>query len=280
MIAQWGAFAPSTSLPINWQLAEMPTGPLVNWRSVTPNCQSFQSHKTEISWHGDCLHPVEQAEASYRGGQGTMTGDTFEALLAPNLQSVRRFVQARLRASDHADDVMQQTLLSAFAHRHQLSASSKFKSWLCSIAMNEVRMFFRSDRGHLSLDEFPNIDARDTDPSPQARLEQMERFEWLQAGMAKLSERDRTAIRLRDLDELSLTETAAAFRSSEAAAKSAHFRARRRLAGAIRGSRVTRQADRRRTADRTAIIDRKVKYQRLSESTGASALGTPMRVGQ
>src|SRR5580704_14332577 len=108
-----------------------------------------------------------------------MTGDTFEALLTPTLPSVRRFVQTRLRASDHADDVMQQTLLQAFAHRHQLRASSKFKSWLCSIAMNEVRMFFRSDRPFLSLDEFPNIDTHDSQPSPLARMEQMERLEWL-----------------------------------------------------------------------------------------------------
>jgi len=163
-----------------------------------------------------------------------MTGDTFEALLAPNLPSVRRFVQARLRASDHADDVIQRTLLNAFVNRHQLRANSKFKSWLCSIAMNEVRLFFRADRRSQSLDEFPHFDFRDSAPSPLARIEQMERFEWLQAGMARLSERDRTAIRLRDLDELSLTEAAKACDSSEAAAKSAHFRARRRLACAVR----------------------------------------------
>ncbi|MEI9972984.1 MAG: sigma-70 family RNA polymerase sigma factor [Ignavibacteriota bacterium] len=167
-----------------------------------------------------------------------MTGDTFEALLAPNLQSVRRFVQTRLKAADHTDDVIQQTLLNAFAHRHQLRASSKFKSWLCSIAMNEVRMFFRTDRNGLSLDEFPNIDSRDSAPSPLARLEQMERVEWLQAGMARLSERDRATIRLRDIDGLSLTETAEVFRSSEAAAKSLIFG----LAGAWRMLSVTRAA--------------------------------------
>jgi DNA-directed RNA polymerase specialized sigma24 family protein len=55
-----------------------------------------------------------------------MTGDAFEALLVPNLASVRRFVQTRLRTSDHADDVIQQTLLRAFVHRDQLRASSKF----------------------------------------------------------------------------------------------------------------------------------------------------------
>lgn len=163
-----------------------------------------------------------------------MTGETFEALLAPNLPSVRRFVQTRLRAPDHADDVIQQTLLQAFAHRHQLRAGSKFKSWLCSIAMNEVRLFFRTDRPTVSLDEFPQIDSRDSGPSPLARAEQAEREKWLEAGMDRLSDRDRATIRLRDFEEVSLAKTAEAFALSRSAAKSTHFRARRRLADALR----------------------------------------------
>ena len=162
-----------------------------------------------------------------------MTGDAFETLLAPNLPLVRRFVQTRLRTPDHADDVVQQTLLKAFAHRHQLRTSSKFRSWLCSIAMNEVRMFFRTDRPSVSLDEFPIVDSRDS--GPLARTEQLQRLEWLQSGMERLSDRDRETIRLRDLEGMSLRETAEVFELSESAAKSTHFRARRRLAGVLRG---------------------------------------------
>jgi RNA polymerase sigma-70 factor, ECF subfamily len=165
-----------------------------------------------------------------------MTGDTFETLLGPNLPSIRRFVQTRLRTSDHADDIIQRTLLHAFVHRDQLRADAKFKSWLCSIAMNEVRMFFRADRPTLSLDESPHIDSRDSEPSPLARVEQMERLGWLYAGLEKLSERDRAAIRLRDFEGLSVTETAEAFESSEAATKTRHFRARKRLASAVRSA--------------------------------------------
>lgn len=178
-----------------------------------------------------------------------MTGDAFESLLAPNLPLVRRFVQTRLRASDHADDIIQQTLLRAFAHRDELRARSKFKSWLCSIAMNEVRMFFRTDRPTLSLDQFPHIDSRDSGLSPLARVEQMERLEWLQAGMEKLSERDRAAIRLRDFQGLSLTETAEAFECSKAATKSSHFRARKRLASAVRSACDARGIERRRAGE-------------------------------
>jgi RNA polymerase sigma-70 factor (ECF subfamily) len=163
-----------------------------------------------------------------------MTGDAFEALLVPHLPSVRRFVETRMRTADHADDVVQQTLLRAFVHRHQLRADSKFKSWLCSIAMNEVRLFFRTGRTTVSLDEFPQIDSRDAGPSPLARVEQLERTERLQAGMERLSDRDRETIRLRDLEGMSLTEAAEVCELSKSAAKSSHFRARQRLAFALR----------------------------------------------
>ena len=165
-----------------------------------------------------------------------MSGETFSALLAPSLPSVRRFVQTRLRASDHAEGIVQQTLLRAFARRNQLRAHSKFKSWLRSIAMNEVRAFFRQDRGMISLDEFPKFDSRDGGPSPLARREQLERMGWLQTGMGKLCERDRTAIRLRDFDGMTLAETAVALNRSQSGMKSTHFRARRRLALILRGS--------------------------------------------
>jgi RNA polymerase sigma-70 factor (ECF subfamily) len=177
-----------------------------------------------------------------------MTADTFEALLAPNLPSVRRFVQTRLSTPDHADDVLQQTLLQAFSHRDQLRAGSKFKSWLCSIAMNQVRMFFRTSRPTISLHEFSEIDSRDSGPSPLARVEELERLEWLRAGMDRLSDRDRDTIRLRDLEGMSLTETAEAFELSESAAKSTHFRARRRLA------RVLRSVERRRTGGEVSTL--------------------------
>ena len=175
-----------------------------------------------------------------------MTADTFEALLLPNLQSVRRFVQMRLRSPDHADDILQQTLLRAFVHRDQLRVSSKFKSWLFSIAMNEVRVSFRTARAPLSLAELPNMAFYDSGPSPLARIENLERAEWLRTGIAKLSKRDREVIRLRDLDELNVAETAAASKSSVAATKSTHFRARKRLASALTcvcGARTTEGYD-------------------------------------
>ncbi|HKE27636.1 MAG TPA: sigma-70 family RNA polymerase sigma factor [Bryobacteraceae bacterium] len=158
-----------------------------------------------------------------------MSGETFAALLTPCLPSVRRLVQSRLRGWDYAEDVVQQTLLQAFKHRDQLQSHSKFKSWLWSIAMNEICMFHRRSRVHAPLPESPAMEWRDWSPSPLEQFEQLERVNRVQNALSTLCERDRTAIRLRDLEGFSLAETAETLRSSEPATKSVHFRARRRL---------------------------------------------------
>ncbi len=94
----------------------------------------------------------------------------------------------------------------------------------CSFAFSDRRSRSKSFRESIRSDRAP---------SPLARFERLEKLEWLHAGLSKLSERDRTAIRLRDLDGLSIAETADALAISKAAAKSTHFRARKRLAYAL-----------------------------------------------
>lgn len=165
-----------------------------------------------------------------------MSGETFAALLTSCLPSVRRLVQSHLRAWDQAEDVLQQALLQAFKHRDQLQSHSKFKSWLWSIARNEIFMFHRSVRVHALLPESPALECRDEAPSPLEQMEQLERVNRIQTAMAKLSECDRTAIRLRDLEGCTLAETAEKLRKSQPAAKSAHFRARRRLKLVLSGT--------------------------------------------
>jgi DNA-directed RNA polymerase specialized sigma24 family protein len=100
--------------------------------------------------------------------------------------------------------------------------------------VNEIRAFYRRERGVISLDEFPNLHVRDRAMPVLARLEQIERDNWLRACIAGLPERDQAAILLVDIEGRSLRDAAAVLRSSECAAKAAHFRARRRLANVVR----------------------------------------------
>jgi RNA polymerase sigma-70 factor (ECF subfamily) len=158
-----------------------------------------------------------------------MSRETFEALLAPNLLCIRMLVRRRIPVSGHAEDVVQAILLRAFAHRGQLRSEAKFGTWLWSIAVNEIRQHFRRGRATLPFAELPYFDAPDGAGSPLSRLEVKETCEWVRSCVAKLPERDRKAIRLRDLEDRSMEDTAVALHSSTPGAKTIHFRARRRL---------------------------------------------------
>ena len=163
-----------------------------------------------------------------------MTPDTFETLLAPNLQLVRRLVQIKLRIPQQTDDIVQQTLLRAYARRDQLRAPAKFKSWICQIAVNEIKMYLRGRRPYISLDEFhPQELAKRSPCSPLDTFLKKEREHCLRVGFAKLKARDRAAIRLIDFRQLSVKEAAGELSLSRVAVKSAHFRARQRLKQAV-----------------------------------------------
>jgi RNA polymerase sigma-70 factor (ECF subfamily) len=165
--------------------------------------------------------------------QITMSGETFAALLAPHLRAVRRFVGAQLRMVDQTDDVLQQTLLHAFAKRDQLRIHSKFKSWLWSIAMNEVRGFHRRTRTFVPLDLLPEFPSIDRSSCPHASYERGESIERMNTALSKLSDRDRNSIHLVDFGGLKVAEAAKVTAVSTAALKSTHHRAQQRLACAL-----------------------------------------------
>jgi len=173
-------------------------------------------------------------------GEAVMSGETFENLLAPTLPAIRKLVRAKIRMPDYTEDVVQQTLMHAFAHREQLRAHSKFKSWLASIAMNEIRGLVRRTRLCMPLEALPPMASSDRWACPYHVFEDGERADRLRAGLAQLNARDRDAINLMDLAEVRLTDAANALSVSRAALKSTHFRARRRLSRAVRANRKGR----------------------------------------
>lgn len=130
--------------------------------------------------------------------------------------------------------MLQEILLRAFARRHQLRSEEKFGVWLWSIALNEIRGFHRRDRGLLPLDLLADFDFPDPAASPAAVLERKEAARCVRACIERLPKRDRAAIRARDLDERSFRDAAAALGRTVPATKTAHLRARRRLADIMR----------------------------------------------
>ena len=121
------------------------------------------------------------------------------------------------------------------SHRDQLRCTSKFKSWLWSIALNEIRACFPHRRPAISLEQRAHGDLADPAPSALALCERIEQDERLRAGLASLTPRPH-GHPVGGSQWLELQRRLPVrWRVSMAAFKSVHFRARQRLASALSG---------------------------------------------
>jgi RNA polymerase sigma-70 factor (ECF subfamily) len=120
---------------------------------------------------------------------------------------------------------------------------AKFSTWLIQIAINEAKMRLRKDRRHLyeSIDQGQQSDEGDYIPKdfadwreiPSQALERRELRDALAKALESLPEKYREILILRDVDHLSITETAQILRLSEANVKTRLSRARLQMRDAL-----------------------------------------------
>jgi RNA polymerase sigma-70 factor (ECF subfamily) len=162
--------------------------------------------------------------------------ELFYELIQPYQRTVYAAAFSVLGNSGDAEDAAQEALLKALTHLGQFRAEAKFSTWLVQIALNEARLRIRKDRKGLysSIDEgnqddegeyFP-IDYADWREIPSETLQRKELKEALERALAGLKPIYREVLVLRDIEHLSITETAAALDISEAAVKTRLLRAR------------------------------------------------------
>src|SRR5580658_2854601 len=91
------------------------------------------------------------------------TQEEFTELLKPNLLPLNRFVFGMVGNQFDAEDIVQETVVKAFIHFADFRAESKFKTWLMSIAVNEVRTRRRTEfRSRLTYFDFDQLEHRRT----------------------------------------------------------------------------------------------------------------------
>ncbi len=159
----------------------------------------------------------------------------FMALVRPHQRTVYATALSLLGNKDDAEDVVQNALLNAFSHLNQFRRESAFGTWLIQITINEVRMRWRKDRraemislGHASDGDANYIprDFQDWREIPSEALERAEVRETLLKALASIAQHYREAFVLRDIQELSITETASVLGISRGAVKTRLRRAR------------------------------------------------------
>lgn len=179
--------------------------------------------------------PVAGAEAALIARILAGEKALFHDLIRPYERAVYLAAYSVLRNPADAEEVAQETLLKALLNLQQLRAEDKFKGWLLQIAYNEARMRLRKE--HRNLYE-PLGEEGSNDPEFQPRqfadwrdlpsdvLEKKEIRQAVARALLTLSDKYRQVFVLRDVEHLSVEETARVLGISQPAVKTQLLRAR------------------------------------------------------
>jgi RNA polymerase sigma-70 factor, ECF subfamily len=161
----------------------------------------------------------------------------FTELLEPNLCALNRFVLGMVGDPFDAADIVQDTVVKAFVHFADFRAESKFKTWLISIALNEVRGRRRKEsRSRISYVDCAQLDqvvADRTYGSPDRQYQQQEASRLVKESITSLHPAYKEILRLRAFDEIDISDTARRLSISIPAAKARYYRAVHRLSQAV-----------------------------------------------
>jgi RNA polymerase sigma-70 factor, ECF subfamily len=169
--------------------------------------------------------------------------EAFYALVRPYERAVYTAAMSILNNAADAEEVAQEAVLKAFTHLARFRGESKFSTWLIQITINEARLRRRKDRRHLyestdepqtdeSGDYFPK-DYADWREIPSETLQRRELREALKRALDGLPAKYREVLILRDVQHLSIEETAQALGLTAGNVKTRLLRARLQMRDAL-----------------------------------------------
>jgi len=158
-------------------------------------------------------------------------------VIAHHSPRLHRIALARLGNVADAEDAVQDAFLSALRHIDQFRGDAQMSTWVTAIVINSARMRLRQRLAPVQLaldqvtgEEIPLADLiSDTRPDPEAAYRSREISAVLARATSRLSSGLRTTFQLRDLDGLTIRETAHVMGVSTGTVKARLSRARTRL---------------------------------------------------
>ncbi len=168
--------------------------------------------------------------------------DAFETLTSRYEQRIFSLARRMLRQEQDAEDVTQQTFLSALENLNGFRGEASFATWLFRIATHAALKIIRKRKGlkTISLEEATEgTDRVDSVPhpefiadwrqSPEQLVQKNEVRRLLDEALSNLDAKHRLVFLLRDVEGLSVKETAEALGLTEANTKVRLLRARLQL---------------------------------------------------
>jgi len=155
----------------------------------------------------------------------------FELLVHRYSRRLFRIALSVVRNEAEAEDVVQESFLSAYQHLAQFAGRSRFSTWLARIALYRALAHNSHISRHVSLDDSDREDqpvrvVADTSPTPEQQTYLGEMTALMSAAIAALPESYRSVLVLREFEELDTDQTARALHISRANVKVRLHRAR------------------------------------------------------
>ena len=166
--------------------------------------------------------------------------DAVRLITTRNNQRLFRAAWSVLKNRAEAEEAVQEAYMKAFAAMAKFEGKSALSTWLTRIVINEALARRRSAARraqHMEKSGISDLDAYrmklnahpDGAPSPEAEASRAEVARLLETAIARLPEIFRTVFVLREIEDLSVEETAEALGIPPATVKTRFLRARRRL---------------------------------------------------
>jgi RNA polymerase sigma-70 factor, ECF subfamily len=176
--------------------------------------------------------------------------DAFCDLVTPHRRGLYLKALSIVGSEADAEEVAQNAVFKAFNKLSQFRHDSQFRTWLITITINEARMWLRANRRfkHESLDhedgDGPTLRTEivDSRENPFQVWERKQVRRAILKALSLLSSRNRQVFILRDVQLLSISETARTLDISESKVRTRLRRARLRMRQALAHLRGTRSS--------------------------------------
>lgn len=171
--------------------------------------------------------PAQQSDAQLMARVKRGEAECFAELVRRYQPALRRVAASRLGRADWAEDVVQETFLSAFKSCASYDPRFSFRTWLWTILLNHCHGHYQRRMRSVSQESLtercePTAGQRpreSDDQSPLAKLLAQERTAQLEALLAQLTLKQADALRLRFFGGLKFREIAETMQCSLNTAK-------------------------------------------------------------
>jgi RNA polymerase sigma-70 factor (ECF subfamily) len=150
----------------------------------------------------------------------------YEMLMRRYNQRLYRLIRSIVNDELEAEDVLQEAWVRAYEHLGQFEGRATFATWLSRIAFHEALARVRKSKRWTQLDEPHAAQRRTTKDTPEQQAMRSQLSVVIQNAVDALPETYRTVFILRDVENLSTTETAECLNLSEEAVKTRLHRSR------------------------------------------------------